>query len=114
VEGERIDGAPPPGMEGEPGHLHKTPNYMAVFYTLAIFTAIEVAYSMVAAARHWPRGLLITGLVVLAGIKAVLVALYFMHLKFERKAMGILFASTLILGCILVSVGMAEHFLPRP
>ena len=82
-------------MEGEPGHLHKAPNYMAVFYTLAGFTVIEVAYSMVAAARQWPRGLLISGLVILAGIKAVLVALYF-------------------LGLILVSVGMAEHFLPRP
>ena len=47
-------------------------------------------------------------------IKAVLVALYFMHLKFERKTMGILFASTLILGAILVSVGIGEQVLPRP
>ena len=60
------------------------------------------------------RPVLITGLVVFAAIKAVLVALYFMHLSFERKTLGILFASTLILGAILVSVGMAEHFLPRP
>ena len=47
-------------------------------------------------------------------IKAVLVALYFMHLKFERKLLGILFASTLILGAILVSVGIGELVLPRP
>ena len=113
VEGEHVE-IPPPGMEGEPGHLHKTPNYMAVFYTLAIFTGIEVAFSMLAAAHHWSRAFLISGLVTLAAIKAVLVALYFMHLKFEPRTMGILFASTLILGCILVSVGMAEHFLPRP
>jgi caa(3)-type oxidase subunit IV len=49
-----------------------------------------------------------------AAIKATLVALYFMHLKFERKTLGIIVGSTLILGVILVSVGMAEHWLPRP
>jgi hypothetical protein len=37
-----------------------------------------------------------------------------MHLKFERKVMGVLFASTLILGMILVSVGIGEQVLPRP
>jgi len=54
------------------------------------------------------------GIVALAIVKAVLVALYFMHLKFERRTMGILFASTLILGVILVSVGIGELVLPRP
>ena len=98
-------------LEGEPGHLHRAPNYMAIFWWLAGFTAFEVAYSTVIKP---PKPILISGLVVLAGIKAVLVALYFMHLKFERKLLGILFASTLILGLILVSVGMAEKFLPRP
>jgi cytochrome c oxidase subunit 4 len=98
-------------MEGEPGHLHKAPNYMAIFWLLAGFTAFEVAYSTVI---QPPKAILIIGLVLLAGIKAVLVALYFMHLIFEKRILGILFASTLILGLILVSVGMAEHFLPRP
>ena len=55
-----------------------------------------------------------TVLVGLAVIKATMVALFFMHLKFERKSLGIIFASTLILGVILVSVGMAEQVLPRP
>ena len=58
--------------------------------------------------------LLASGLVITAVVKAVLVAMYFMHLKFERKIMGILFASTLILGAILVSVGIGERVLPRP
>ena len=88
-------------IEGEPGHEHKKTNYMAIFWWLAGFTAFEVAYSTVI---NPPRGLLISGLVVL----------YFMHLRFERVVLGVLFASTLILGAILVSVGMAEHFLPRP
>jgi len=108
---ERMEGAEPARMEGEPGHLHKAPNYMAIFWWLAGFTAFEVAYSTMI---HPPKAMLISGLVLLAAIKAVLVALYFMHLKFERRALGVLFACTLILGAILVSVGMAEHFLPRP
>ena len=89
---------------------HKHPNYMAIFWILLSVTVLEVGYSLM----KIPRPILITGLVGLAAFKAVLVALYFMHLKFEPKAMGIIVGSTLILGVILVSVGMAEHWLPRP
>ena len=91
---------------------HKTPNYMAVFWWLAGFTAVEVAYSSLLPHSH--KTLLILGLVGFATIKATLVALFFMHLKFERKSLGIIFGSTLVLGVILVSVGMAEHWLPKP
>jgi caa(3)-type oxidase subunit IV len=90
---------------------HKTPNYMAIFYWLAGMTVVEVAWATV---LHNNRAPLIIGLVFFAGLKALLVALYFMHLKFERKTLGLIVASTLILGVILVSVGLAEHFLPRP
>ena len=100
-------------IEAEPEHAdaHRGPKYMTIFWWLAGFTVFEVVYSTILTP---PKALLISGLVILAGIKAVLVALYFMHLRFERKTLGIIFASTLILGAILVSVGMAEHFLPRP
>ncbi len=91
---------------------HKTPNYMAIFWWLAAFTAVEVAYSSLL--PHNRKVLLILGLVGFAAIKATLVALYFMHLKFERKTLGLIVGSTLILGVILVSVGMAEHWLPKP
>jgi len=91
---------------------HKAPRYMTIFWWLAGFTVVEVAYSSIL--PHSKKALLIGGLVAFAGIKAVLVALYFMHLRFERRSLGIIVASTLILGVILVSVGMAEHFLPRP
>jgi cytochrome c oxidase subunit 4 len=89
---------------------HKHPNYMAIFWILLSVTVLEVGYSLMKV----PRPILIAGLVGLATFKAVLVALYFMHLKFERKTLGVLFASTLILGAILVSVGIGEHVLPRP
>ncbi len=91
---------------------HKQPNYMTIFWILLAVTILEVGYSLVLAKA--PKAILIGGLVLLAAFKALLVALYFMHLKYERKSLGIIVASTLILGAILVSVGMAEHFLPRP
>jgi cytochrome c oxidase subunit IV len=89
---------------------HKHPNYMGIFWILLTVTVLEVGYSFL----KIPRALLIGGLVALAGFKALLVALYFMHLKFERKSLGVIVASTLILGAILVSVGISEHVLPKP
>ena len=99
-------------METE-GHndTHQIPNYMAIFWWLLGLTIAEVGWAVI---PHRSELVLAVGIVGFAIIKAVLVALYFMHLKFERKTMGILFASTLILGCILVSVGIAELVLPRP
>jgi cytochrome c oxidase subunit IV len=90
---------------------HKTPNYMAIFYWLAGMTVVEVGYATWLHGHFVPLAI---GLVLMAGTKALLVALFFMHLKFERKTLGLIVASTLILGVILVSVGLAEHFLPRP
>jgi len=89
---------------------HKHPNYMGIFLILLTVTVIEVGYSFL----KIPRPILIFGLVSLAAFKALLVALYFMHLKFEKKSLGVIVASTLILGAILVSVGIGEHVLPRP
>ncbi|HTR03983.1 MAG TPA: cytochrome C oxidase subunit IV family protein [Thermoanaerobaculia bacterium] len=90
---------------------HTIPNYMAIFWWLLGLTIAEIGWAIL---PHHSELVLAGGIVALAIIKAVLVAMYFMHLKFERRTMGILFASTLILGVILVSVGIGELALPRP
>jgi cytochrome c oxidase subunit IV len=90
---------------------HTIPNYIAIFWWLLALTVIEIGWALL---PHHSKFALASGLVIAAVIKAVLVALYFMHLKFERKILGVLFASTLILGAILVSVGIGELALPRP
>ncbi len=74
---------------------HAEPNYMGVFYWLAALTAIEVAVV------YLPLTKLALGaiLVVLAFTKAALVALYFMHLKFERRTM-LLIAATPVILCV--------------
>jgi len=90
---------------------HTIPNYMAIFWWLLGLTIVEIGWAVL---PHHSKLVLAGGIVTMAIIKAVLVALYFMHLKFERKTLGILFASTLILGTILVSVGIGELVLPKP
>jgi cytochrome c oxidase subunit IV len=76
---------------------HAEPNYMGVFYWLAALTAIEVGVV------YLPFTKLATGaiLVVLAFTKASLVAMYFMHLKFERRTLAIIALTPVIL-CIML------------
>lgn len=64
----------------------KHPNYMAIFYWLFGLTVAEltVAYMPLM------RALMIAGLVGLALAKAALVAMYFMHLRFERRTLGLI------------------------
>jgi cytochrome c oxidase subunit 4 len=70
---------------------------MAVFYWLAALTVIEVAVTFL------PLTKLALGaiLVVLAFTKAALVALYFMHLKFERRTL-LLVAVTPVILCVFL------------
>ena len=58
---------------------HEHPWYLAVFGWLFLFTILEVAIA------EWglARSVTVTSLSLLAFVKAALVALYFMHLKFE-------------------------------
>jgi cytochrome c oxidase subunit 4 len=97
--------------EDEERRVHAQPNYMAIFWWLFGLTVVEVCYSVF---THPPKAVLMLVLIGLAVIKATMVALFFMHLRFERRSLGIIFASTLVLGLILVSVGIAEQVLPRP
>ena len=65
---------------------HEEPNYIAIFIYLSVLTAIElgVAYAPI------PKSLMIGGLIGLAWVKAALVAMYFMHLRFERRTLAII------------------------
>jgi cytochrome c oxidase subunit 4 len=71
----------------------KRPNYLFVFIALAGFTLIETLVSYVQQAA-----IKLPTLIALSVVKAVLVLLYFMHLKFDSKLFSYLF----IAGCVLV------------
>ena len=84
---------------------HKAPNYVAVWGMLAILTMVEVAVVYMGL----PRRLMVVSLVFLAMWKALLVALYFMHLKFEPKRLLYVVLAPLPLAIILV-VGVMHGF----
>ena len=65
---------------------HSGPNYIAVFIYLAILTGIELGVYAMGLPQVAKVGLLIA----LAWAKAVLVAMYFMHLAMEKRALAII------------------------
>jgi cytochrome c oxidase subunit 4 len=67
-------------------------NYLGIFVLLAAFTLIETVISYVAL-----PALKVPLLIALALVKAVLVLLYFMHLRFDSRMFSYLF----IAGCVL-------------
>ncbi len=77
---------------------HKAPNYVLVWAGLAILTMVELAVVYVGLPRH----VTVLALVFLALWKALLVALYFMHLKFEPKRLLYIVLAPLPLAVILV------------
>jgi len=79
-------------------HAHKEPNYFGIIVVLAILTAAEIGVVFVGL----PRFVLGVILVVLALWKAGMVALYFMHLKFEKKTLAVIAVTPLILCALLM------------
>lgn len=83
----------------------KHPNYLAIWAYLFILTIVEVA---VAFMSHLPRNVLLLALVFLAVWKAGLVALYFMHLKWEPTRLRVLAVAPIPLAFILVLAVITE------
>jgi cytochrome c oxidase subunit 4 len=82
----------------------RQPNYMAVFAGLAVLTAIEVGVAFMGFGRT-------TTILILVGLaiwKAVLVALYYMHLRFEPPRLVVMVVAPLPLALILVLAVLTE------
>lgn len=82
---------------------HRT-NYMAVWLALFLMTVLEVGVAFLALSKV----AIIGALVLLAVWKALLVAVYYMHLKYEPRRMWLLAASPLPLALILVFAVLYE------
>lgn len=83
---------------------HKQPRYMLVFAGLAALTAIEVGVAFLGLGR-------VMTIIVLVGLaiwKAVLVALYYMHLRFEPPRLVVMVVAPLPLAVILVLAVLTE------
>ena len=92
---------------------HAEPNYWVVWLALAVLTVIELVIARVPNAKAF----VIVSLCALALAKAALVALYFMHLKFEKSALILIVLSPLLLSAIMY-IGLVPdatthiHWLP--
>ena len=85
---------------------HKHPNYMAIFWYLAILTVVEITVIYLPMAK-FTIGVLLCAL---ALGKATLVAMYFMHLKFETRTLGMVAVTPLLIATLLVFVLLPDGF----
>ena len=77
------------------------PTYKRVIVTLAVLTAVEFGISI--AMHTWfPFALGVLTLIGLAAWKAVLVARFFMHIKYDPKIFAFIVCLPLILGTPIV------------
>ena len=76
-----------------PTEAHEEPNYIAIFVCLAILTGIE----LLVYAAGLPQIAKVSLLIALAWAKAVLVAMYFMHLAMERPGLWVIALTPVIL-----------------
>ncbi len=83
---------------------HAHPPYMLIWGVLAVLMFGKVGISFLGLGR----GMTIALLVVISLVSAVLVALYYMHLRFEPKKLWILAAVPIPLIAILILVVIQE------
>jgi cytochrome c oxidase subunit IV len=98
------DGAHGDAGHGAAGHGHDSHHgglsYFKVFIILLVVTVAEVGVAYM----DIGKGLKIVTFVAMALYKAVMVAAYFMHLRFEKPLMWVIAAAPLMLG-VIIAVG---------
>jgi cytochrome c oxidase subunit 4 len=89
----------------EGGHQSHNAPYMLIWGILLVLTLAEVGYAFLSLPKFW----LALGLVVMAAWKALLVALYYMHLRWEPRRLWVLAVSPLPLIAILILAVLMEY-----
>src|SRR5262245_24468836 len=92
---------------------HKEPNYMAIFVWLTVLTIIEILITRL----HTSKVVIAVLLIGFALAKASLVAMFFMHLRFEKQTMAMIAVTPLLL-CLFLSLMLlpdsrSRQVLPR-
>ena len=88
------------------GRTHQHPNYIMIFWWLAILTVLEVGVIFVPIPKMTINVLL--GAFALA--KAALVAAYFMHLRFEVRTLGLIAVTPLAIAILLIFIILPDSF----
>ena len=84
---------------------HPHPSYIGVWVGLALLTGVELFVAFL----PWRKSILIALLVGFAIWKALLVALYYMHLRFEPNRLRILAVAPLPLAATFVVAVITEY-----
>jgi cytochrome c oxidase subunit IV len=84
-------------------HEHGETNYIAIFIYLSVLTGAELAVY-----GYFPGLVKVAFLVALAWAKAALVAMYFMHLRFERRTLAIIACIPVLLVTFLTFMLMPD------
>jgi cytochrome c oxidase subunit 4 len=93
------------------GTGHVSPRYMVIFWWLLGMTIGEVTIATYVPMSQVAKILVLVGM---AGFKALLVALYFMHLKFERVSLGVTVSLTLVLALVLIVTILGQWIFHSP
>ena len=83
-------------MEHAP--VNHTKTYIKIFIALAVLTLIEVGMTMIG----MPKTPMVILLIALALVKAGLVAVYFMHLKYDSGFLSVIAYAPLAVASILI------------
>jgi len=90
----------------EPATKHAHPNYIGIWLLLAALTFLELGVVFLS---HFGKWFVISALMIMAIWKALLVAMYFMHLRFENNRLRILAIAPLPLAVIMVMAVITEY-----
>ncbi len=80
------------------------PRYFLIWGVLLVLTLAEVGYAFLALPKFW----IAAGLIAMAVWKALLVALYYMHLRWEPPSLWLIVAAPLPLAALLVVAVIME------
>lgn len=90
-------------------HSEHHVNYMAIFWCLLVLTILEIMAGVPSAGPSYPQMLKGGLLVIMAVTKAALVAMYFMHLRYDRLALSFVAMVPMVL-CVFVVLMVMPDF----
>src|SRR3990167_10208387 len=90
-------------------HTDHRRSYYAVLSCLLVLTALTV-YSASVDLSYVFKSMNIVVAMVIASIKATLVGLYFMHLKYDRRLNKLVFASSFLFLAIFILITASDVF----
>ncbi len=91
-----------PAAHGAHAEHKKHTSPVLVFVILTLFTVFEIVVTLF----HVPKNVIVPILIAIALVKASLVAMYYMHLRYEKVIYTIIFVTPTLFAVLLITVLM--------